>query len=239
MIICEKPLKIEVVGRNVFVDDEAKDFEVRMLSQMNDVFRKKIEYKKDFPVYFMFRNIINKNEIRFDITIIPPRIYGKEYAKTYGHYHEIAEENLTYPEIYQIYDGEAIFVLQKKERDGMVDVILINGKKGDVLFIPPNYGHVSINSNIEKNLILGNIIYSKSLSFYEEFKENRGAAYYITEDGIEQNTSYLVKNLRRMKADEINKLYKIEIKDLISDLIYNSEKLEFLKRPSLLGRNVF
>ena len=38
-------------------------------------------------VYFMYREISEKQGIRYDITVIPPGLLGKEYVKTLGHYH--------------------------------------------------------------------------------------------------------------------------------------------------------
>ena len=48
---------------------------------------------KDFEVYYMYRDlyldgdkdIIRKNDLRYDITVIPSNNFGKEYAKTKGH----------------------------------------------------------------------------------------------------------------------------------------------------------
>lgn len=231
-----EPICIEIQGRSVFVDKEVKDFKVRNFSEMNDVFMKKQTVQNDFPFYFMFQSITKKEGLRYDITIIPQKIIDEEYTKTYGHYHPIAEDSLSYPEIYQVLNGEALFMLQKKRADKSVDVIITYGKKGQTLIIPPNFGHVTINASKNNVLVLANLVANNFQPEYDEYKENNGAAYYITEDGLKQNGNYIIRTIERKKPEEVNARYGFECADLLKEFWENPGKFEFLKKPRMITR---
>ena len=72
--------------------------------------------------YYMYRDVAKCNEdkeifqranLRYDITIIPPLTIGREYVKTFGHYPSRAcNGELSYPEIYEVLQGEAYYPLK-------------------------------------------------------------------------------------------------------------------------------
>jgi len=110
-------------------------------------------------LYYMFRDlakndsdleVIKAHHLRYDITAIPPRMLGSEFTKTVGHYHpKIPGADVSYPEIYQVLEGSAIYLLQKAEsgdEDIVLDVAVVSAEKGDLVLIPPEYGHVTINA---------------------------------------------------------------------------------------------
>ena len=136
--------------------------------------------------YFMHRGIFAsieniqeafyKNKIRFDITVIPPANWGKEPAKTYGHYHDPVEK----PEIYQVVSGEVMWLMQKTDENGKVlDFIAVRAKAGDIAIMLPGYGHVSVNISETEPLVMANWLTWNQTSYYGSFEEKRGAAYYV------------------------------------------------------------
>jgi oxalate decarboxylase/phosphoglucose isomerase-like protein (cupin superfamily) len=83
---------------------------------------------------------------------------GLEFVKTYGHYHPRVNPKLryTYPEIYEVLDGDAHYLLQRALNDESVDdVTLVKATRGDKVIVPPNYGHVTINPS-ERTLKMAN-----------------------------------------------------------------------------------
>lgn len=233
MIIYERPIRIEWDGDTIMVDGKFMKHEARKLSEMNDVFYSFQPVAEDYPVYFMFRNIAAKNGIRYDITLIPNRIFDDEFVKTYGHYHPIAENNLTYPEVYQVLYGEALFLLQGKNLDASVNVIKVKAKKGDAVLIPPNFGHVTINPYYTP-LLLSNLVADGFRAEYEEYKNSHGAALYYTKGGWVPNGNYVVRSIKEYKPEEINAQFNFKSADLLNEFFATPEKFEFLKRPSLL-----
>lgn len=234
MIFYESPLKIEFTHDGLVVDGKKKDYSARMLSELKEVLMEPVPFKEDKPIYLMYRDVYNSQDIRFDITVIASRILGKEYARTYGHHHPFAEKDLTYPEIYQVLFGNASFILQKESKDGSSEVIIISAAEKDILLIPPGYGHVTINPNMEEPLFLANLVSTKFQSSYEKYKENQGPAVYYTEDGLIQNTNYIIKNIERTKTKDLNQKYGFVCSDMLKEFTEGPDKFEFLNKPSLL-----
>lgn len=60
------------------------------------------------------KKLFENKHLRYDITIIPPKIVGIEYNKTFWHYHPKKTNGRYYEEIYQVLYGEAIYLQQSK-----------------------------------------------------------------------------------------------------------------------------
>lgn len=231
-ILYEKPIKIELVDSVLFVDGNQHPRDTRTVSQMRGVLRDDVPGDND--VYYMYRNVYKKDDIRYDITLILPEALGSECAKTHGHYHPPSDGGEAYPEIYQVLRGSAIFILQKKNESGTVDVVVVDAKEGDVVLMPPDYGHISIN-NGEGPLVMANLVYEKFESEYGDVKGSKGAAYYYLKDHeLVQNPAYFVNRNMRISAGELCGMYNIESKDLLPEFYQDSGRFAYLKKPELL-----
>jgi glucose-6-phosphate isomerase len=174
---------------------------------------------------------ILENNLRFDLTFIPPNKIGSEFIKTYGHYHPLAENNLSYAEIYEVLEGQAVYLLQKAEDERIVEFIAIEAYKGDKVVIPPNYGHVTINPS-NKELKMANWVYRDFSSIYEPYRKMRGACYYYTEDGWIKNEKYREVPEIRFVKPRIPKKIGLKRSEEMYKLIKTPKRLEFLWRPS-------
>lgn len=151
---------------------------------MKDVVYDKEWLKKtpeDLEMYYMYRGVKKKDGLRCDITIIPPKMLGKEFVKTKGHYHPEQE-------LYTILEGEAIFLLQKG-KENIEDVYAVKAKKDDVIIVSENYGHIAINSS-NQELKLGNWVSGKSGHNYSPLEKMKGACYFYTKQGWKKNKNY-------------------------------------------------
>lgn len=148
------------------------------------------------PAYEMFRGLsandhdnywLRDRHIRYDVTRIPGKTFCGEWIKTKGHYHEPSPDGAAYPEIYEVIEGEAFYLLQKQD---LSDIILVKAHTGDLVLIPPGYGHVTINPS-KNTLLMANLVSSAFTSEYLPFEEMRGAAYYLyANEKIERNPRY-------------------------------------------------
>ncbi len=145
------------------------------------------------PVYFMYRGLflserdgalLKERGLRYDITLIPPGTLGKEFVKTLGHDHPpVPGTDLTYPELYEVLEGEAHYLLQRGADAGKVEhAVLVRAKAGDRVLVPPGYGHVTINPS-RKVLRMANLVADGFQSLYEPYRKAGGAAYFETADG--------------------------------------------------------
>ncbi len=159
---------------------------VRRLKDAGDVLYKSVPLSER-PLYYMYRGVHHRddrslfldNNIRYDITVLLPGLIDREYIKTIGHFHPLKPQSSeTYSEYYEVLSGEALYLLQKNNRTGEVaEIMAVEAKKGDKVFIPPNYGHITVNPG-EEPLVMANLIESNFPSLYQPFTDKRGAAYY-------------------------------------------------------------
>ncbi len=177
-------------------------------------------------LYYMYREVakneedaelIRKYNLRHDITVIPPRIIGREYVKTLGHVH-VPDA----PEIYYVIEGKAHFLMQKVEGLKVLDVYLVEAEAGDSVVIPSGYGHVTINPTKE-TLIMGNWIGREVKGDYSMFKKLRGACYYELKEGFVKNKNY-------EEVPEI-RIIKAESREFSYDSIKDIEKLAEILLP--------
>ncbi len=226
-------MEIEIAGKKFRAD-------IRWARDLKPVLAFPNVLRENFPAYYMFRDLyysrndrkkMLEHRLRFDLTVIPPGKIGREFIKTFGHYHPPAEGNLSYAEMYEVLSGEAIYLLQKFERGKITDVVVVEAKAGDKVIIPPNYGHVTINPS-NKELRMVNWVCRDFKSDYELYRRLKGACYYYTEDEWVKNPNYSdVPEIRFVKP-KIPKELGLKRSEEMYKLVKDPSKLEFLVRPS-------
>ncbi len=201
-----------------------------------------LEGAPDRDVYYMYRDlarsphdreIIDGHELRYDITTIPPFKMGHEFVKTLGHYHPrvTPDSPLTYPEVYEVLEGEAHYMLQRATNGRIDDALLVRAVAGDKVIVPPNYGHVTINPS-ERTLMMANWVCRSFESVYEPYEEHHGAAYYELVNGrILPNRAYSsVPDVREQLAREAPEYGLVRRKPMY-ELIEEPHLLDFLTAP--------
>ncbi len=219
-----------------------KEPDIRRLYDMKDVIFDKIWLAgaENIELYYMYRDLylsksdlekLREQNLRYDITIIPPRMMGAEYVKTAGHYHpRISGGSITYPEIYEVLGGEALYLLQKQD---LSDVVVVNASAGDKVLIPPDYGHITINRS-NNTLKMANFVARDFSSLYEPYREKGGGAYFFTKDGWIKNPQYPeVAELRRLDAPDASMLRRIGMSKSreMYPILKEKGRLDYLVHP--------
>ena len=200
----------------------------------------------DFVCYEMYRDRFATKEdqtwlrecdLRYDVTVIFPKIICGEYNKTKGHYHPICSKGLTYPELYEVISGEAIYLLQKVD---LSHVVAIYAHAGEAVLIPPDYGHVTINTSTTETLVMANVVSSKFSSIYSDYEVRSGAAYYyLSSDTFVKNSAY---------PDTLSEIQTINARDMktpgafpkteIYSVIGNKEFAAFFNDPDIYRKEL-
>jgi glucose-6-phosphate isomerase, archaeal len=196
------------------------------------------------PLYEMFRDVavsdddrswLQKHHLRYDVTRIPGRIICGELVKTKGHYHPSSPDGSSYPEIYEVLEGRALYLIQKRD---MSDIRLVHAKAGDLIPIPPGYGHVTINPQ-KSPLLMANLVSMDFSSDYRPYEEMRGAAYYAYADGsFGRNPRYPkdIPSLIEVHADGTSLPDGFPDRSLY-DMIGEYGPLSFLNEPKKAEKN--
>lgn len=190
--------------------------------------------KADEVFYTVYRNLeIIGGKIRYDITEIPRGNMNGEFRKTFGHYHKNS-----LPEIYEVLEGRAFFLLQTFKDDPAVisEAYIVEALKGEKIIIPPDFGHLAINIGGEE-LVLANWM-GLSEYDYETFKKFRGGCYYVLDKGatieFEINKSYsAVPTLKKLKLKKNLPEMGMEknVQKSILEFKKSPEKLDWLVNP--------
>ena len=207
--------------------------EIRRASDLKPVLARPELLNGDFDAYYMFRDIYGSEEdrrkilnarLRYDFTIIPPAEIGGESVKTYGHYHPKNSAGLTYPEIYQVIEGKAIFVIQRREGERLIDCFAVEAGKGDLVIVPPGCGHVTINPT-KKVLLTSNWVCRDFSSIYDPYTRLRGACYYyINQEWVKNENYESVPEIRFLEPFDNQ---EEEMYYLVDEI----QRLEFLTAP--------
>lgn len=169
---------------------------VRYLHEMKPVLYDQAWLKdaKDFEVYRFWRGETPEEDwegpqiqgLRYDITIILPKMLGKEFPKTKGHRHQ---NNI--PELFHILEGEAFYLFQKGDANKIEDVYVVKAKPGDFVLVPTEpYEHLTINSSSKNRLVMANWISPDCKNEYSFSEKMQGACYYYTTEGWIKNKNY-------------------------------------------------
>lgn len=237
-------LEYDEKGNSLFSGKTEFEKTFRRLSEMEPVLlddKFVTDENGSTALYTMFRNsvspdhdeVFRRENVRYDVTVIEPVSIGRESCKTFGHYHPVSGDGTTpYPEIYEVVEGKATFLLQHKIGNRVTEVNLIDASKNDKVLISPGDGHITINSG-EGKLILANLVSSQFESDYEPIREKHGGAVYLISGGsMIQNPHYYRVSVNRHQATEISWM---DSKSSIYDqFIENPELFSFLNSPSLL-----
>ncbi|MBI3631395.1 MAG: glucose-6-phosphate isomerase [Candidatus Staskawiczbacteria bacterium] len=171
--------------------------DIRHLNNMREVIYDKewLKTADNSELYYMYRAVEEKDKIRYDITIVPSAMLGSEFIKTKGHYHKEGHQ-----EIYTVLEGQAIYLMQKRKNgnpEEIEDVYAVKAEKGDIVIIPPFYGHITINPSETKELKMANWVSPQCESDYSLYEKMQGACYYYLKTGWVKNENYkIVPDLR-------------------------------------------
>jgi glucose-6-phosphate isomerase len=176
------------------------------------------------PAYLLYRGVqkvadgakLTDAGLRYDLTVLRPGTIGWELTKTAGHVHRTGPGGLAYPELYEVVHGRAAILLQSMAQDAtgapstVVGWLVLAGP-GDVILIPGNLGHLTINLGTEP-LVVSDLVASAATNDYEPFQRNRGAAWYVEAEPL-SSSGFLPRR---------NPLYpKIELPRIVTAAAYS------------------
>lgn len=221
---------------NLFIKNiiEKEKPQPRLLEAMIPVLKSsgKKNKSKDTVIYDMYRGIKTLDELRYDITIFYPEMLVDEFMKTFGHYHNNFDM-----EISEVLEGNIWCLLQRYEDNPstIAEVYLVEAKKNEKIISPAGFGHVTINPTSE-SASCSNWINKKSKSNYIPYEKLHGGCYYFTKKGNEKNKNYKkIPEIIKIKPKEIPEMGIIFDKPLID---YSGKELDFLNNPEKY-KNIF
>lgn len=200
---CGFPLSLDVAGRLRFGPGHGDPAPApRTLGEMRPFLRDPAVAGPE-ELYWMYRDVCLPGDreacarlgARYDLTVLRAGTVGEEFVKTAGHYHPpMPGSTLTYGEVYQVLFGRAACLLQRPAAGGsasatgdavvsfdMADAVLVEAEAGDMIVIPPGYGHVTANTG-DTPLVMANWVDPVFRADYGPYRDAGGAAYHLLRD---------------------------------------------------------
>jgi glucose-6-phosphate isomerase len=200
-------------------------------------FYRDIVFEKD-------RSLFKKYDFRYDITVIMPGTIKGECKKTSGHYHGyIKGQPYTYPEVYEVLEGKACYILQKvrnfdkpDEEPVIEDLKAVFVDAGQAIIIPPFYGHCSINVG-DGPMVFSNIAVVSCPLHYEPIQQKHGLSIYVLKEGDRRD---LVHNPYYKSVPSVKPVTPTANADLgitfgqsvYKSFIQSPDKFDFLLHPA-------
>ena len=137
------------------------------------------------PIYTVHRYICDQEplvraNVKFDLTVLLTNRIGEELPRTRGHYHLTPPERSSpYFDVYQVHSGLALIQLSLPSSRAPRVMLVVAGKR-DILFIPPEMGHVAYNAG-PCPLLLTNWCTRNEHLDYDSMRCSRGPAYRIAD----------------------------------------------------------
>lgn len=225
--IWKKEIEFDEIEGNILLDNKKILPSIRTYGDMKNMYSKEnINISDKEWLYLMFRwvyldenskSLFKKNDLRYDITIILPKIIWNEFNKTYWHYHPLNKSWKRFEEIYEVLSWSALFLQQNNS-----NVKYTSATSWDKVIMEEWFGHVTINPSDKEILVMANIVDDTFESEYWEYKELKWANYYYTTDGFIKNPNYKKEGT----ITESKALFEWE--DMYLQFIDNPDKFNFL-----------
>ncbi|MBU1016593.1 hypothetical protein KJ678_00300 [Patescibacteria group bacterium] len=139
--------------------------------------------------YFMIKNPGQ------NVTIISPIMLGREFNKTYGHYHKPH-----FPEKYTLLYGKGAVLMQKLKNpndyyNDVAEIKFVKLNLNEEFLIPQGFGHILVNLGNTLLITRDDWNDKNAQHLYTPIAEKRGMGYYVIkkesgEVGFEKNPNY-------------------------------------------------
>ena len=104
---------------------------------------------------------------------------GKEPIRSQGHIHWVSKySGWSTPEVYEIWEGEAIIYMQEYAEDNPGRCFAVYAKAGDVVIVPPYWAHATISANPEHPLTFGAWCDREYGFEYDGVRSHKGIAWF-------------------------------------------------------------
>ncbi|WP_291255972.1 glucose-6-phosphate isomerase family protein [Fusobacterium sp.] len=181
-------------------------------------------------------DLIKKN-LLYGVCIYSKGKLGDEPVRSQGHIHSISNScNSSTPEVYEIWEGEAIIYMQESVKNDPGKIYAIKAKEGEKVIVPPGWAHYTINANSEKNMIFGAWCIRDFGFDYNDVRKHGGLAYFpiFTEKDLKfiPNKTYKLKELIIKGPREYKEFNLDKDKPIYEQYLENRDKFRFVTNPN-------
>lgn len=138
-----------------------------------------------------YKDLVERN-LLYGAMIFAKGQIGDEPIRSQGHIHSISLScNASTPEVYEIWYGDAIIYMQEYGADHPGRCFAVKATAGEIVIVPPNWVHCTINANVNKEMMFGAWCIRDYGFDYREIRSRGGIAYFpiVKNDEIQWKTN--------------------------------------------------
>lgn len=155
-------------------------------------------------------DLIERN-LLYGAVIYAKGCIGKEPVRSQGHIHAVSAScGYSTPEVYEIWEGEAIVYMQETAEDNPGRCYAVYGRAGDVIVVPPYWAHCTVNANPAFHMVFGAWCVRDYGFDYAGVRRHGGVAFFPTvEEGRilwERNPAYSAGKLVEKEPERYREL---------------------------------
>ena len=123
--------------------------------------------------------LLRERNLLFGVVTYAEGRLGKEPVRSQGHVHGVSAVcGMSTPEVYEIWEGEALIYMQEFAQDNPGRCFAIKAGPGGVVIVPPCWCHATISANPGKPLVFGAWCVRDYCFNYEDVRAHGGIAWF-------------------------------------------------------------
>jgi len=165
---------------------------------------------------------------------------GDEPVRSQGHIHKKSlHSGWSPPEVYEIWSGKAIIYMQEYAQDNPGRCFAVYAGPGDVVVVPPEWAHATINADPDSPLTFGAWCDREYGFLYDDVRAHKGLAWYPVLDDENQvnwkaNPYYQESELIIKQPENHQNTLGIEAGvPVYEQFERNPERFQFVSKPGL------
>ena len=122
---------------------------------------------------------LEERHLLFGAVIYERGSLGNEPIRSQGHVHAVSPHSgRSTPELYEIWDGRAVIYMQERVTDNPGRCFAVEAGPGDVVLVPPGWGHATISADPDQQLVFGAWCDRKFAFEYDAVRNRGGLAWF-------------------------------------------------------------
>ena len=122
---------------------------------------------------------LSSRNLLYGIVVYNKGQIGEEPIRSQGHVHSVSLScNYSTPEVYEILKGEAIIYMQESLDDQPGTCYAVTASKGDVVIVPPNWAHFTLNASQTEEMVFGAWCIRDFGFEYDDIRSKNGLSWY-------------------------------------------------------------
>lgn len=185
--------------------------------------------KKDFTD-------LTKRNLLYGAMIFEKGIIGTEPVRSQGHIHANSKScEASTCEVYEIWSGEAYIYMQEYAGDEAGRCFAVHAHAGDVVIVPPNWAHCTINADPSQAMLFGAWCVRDYGFDYEGVRTHKGVAFFpkVQADTITfiPNKHYTSATLEIIEAREYPEFHLKKGVPIYTQYEQNPDLFDFVSDP--------